>query len=121
MTRLTFITATCVLGAIAGCSGGKAAVRDAGKDLVPDTTSAPDLVAEAPVDVSPQMATASLNGLRWELPCSNNFNGYCDTPATKVKTATVMGNPGAVYSIQLRFRGVVEEKTYVDGVAVGHW
>jgi hypothetical protein len=125
MTRLTFIAAASatasLLAGMVGCSSGKATTGDSGMDLRQDTAAPPDLVAEAPVDVTPQVATAALNGLRWELPCSNNFNGYCDTPATRIKTATVMGNPGTVYDIQLRFRGVVEEKTYVDGAAVGHW
>lgn len=108
---------------IGGCSGGKTASKDAavdaGKGAGEDVRA--DVVPEAPTDVSPQVAVAGLNGLRWELPCSNNFNGYCDTPATRVRTAVVTGNVGAVYDIQLRFRGVVEEKTYVDGTTVGHW
>lgn len=124
MIRLALLSVALVGTSAIGCSGGKAttskdAAPDEGKDAVSEALA--DVVAEAPADVSPAMAVAGLNGLRWELPCSNNFNGYCDTPAEKVTTAVVTGNPGAVYEVQLRFRGVIEEKTYADGVTMGHW
>jgi hypothetical protein len=79
-------------------------------------------VALADVRVpTPAEVFESLNGLRWELPCSNNFNGYCDTPEPQAKETHLSGPSGAQYDVTLRFRGVVEEKSYADGVADGHW
>jgi hypothetical protein len=83
--------------------------------------AAPEVRLEVSPEVSPAMAAAALDGLRWALPCSNNGNGYCDSPATDVKSATLSGNAGVTYDITLRFRGVVEEKTYLYGTAEEHW
>ncbi len=107
---------------VAACGGGASATRDAAPDA-PETgmDASRDLVPDVARDVSPAAAVAVLSGLRWELPCSDNFNGYCNTPAVREKSATLTGAPGATYEIVLRFRGVVEEKTYEGGTTDGHW
>jgi hypothetical protein len=59
----------------------------------------------------------SLSGLRWNLPC--NPHGTAETACTcvdpEVVSTTLGGLPGASYDVTLRFRGVVEQKTYVGG------
>ncbi|MFT3924319.1 MAG: LamG domain-containing protein [Myxococcales bacterium] len=58
----------------------------------------------------------SLAGLAWELPCtgSKNTEACANGPDVNV-AATLGGAPGTVYDVRLRFRGVVEAKTYLDG------
>jgi hypothetical protein len=52
-----------------------------------------------------------LNGLRWEMPCTNGSNPCsCVNPADNSQVA--QGNPGQLYTVQLRVRGVVECKPY---------
>jgi hypothetical protein len=100
---------------LAGCCGSSKQTADAAVE------AAPEVRLEVAPEVSPMMAAAALEGLRWTLPCSNNFNGYCETSARDAKSATLSGNAGTTYDITLRFRGVVEEKTYVGGTTDGHW
>jgi hypothetical protein len=107
-----------VSGSIFGCGGSSKQTSDAAVE------AAAEVRLEVAPEVSPMMAAAALDGLRWQLPCADNENhgnGYCDSPATDAKSATLSGNPGARYDITLRFRGVVEEKTYLYGTADGHW
>ncbi|MBC8131612.1 MAG: hypothetical protein H7X95_01420 [Deltaproteobacteria bacterium] len=116
---LLFLSATLPVA----CGGGGASTRrDAAPDVPVTGPDAPrDLLPDVARDVSPASAVGVLSGLRWELPCSNNFNGYCDTPLVREKSATLIGAPGVTYEIALRFRGVVEEKTYEGGTKDGHW
>lgn len=59
---------------------------------------------------------SSLNGLRWELPCTSNISGEACFCATKTVTSTVMdGVFGKTYNVTIRFRGVVEYKAYYGG------
>jgi hypothetical protein len=52
-----------------------------------------------------------LNGLRWEMPCTNGSNPCsCVNPADNSQVA--QGNPGQTYTVQLRVRGLVECKPY---------
>jgi hypothetical protein len=63
----------------------------------------------------------SLSGLRWELPCTGppSGNNVCAT-IPPVETSTVLGGlPGIDYDVTLRFRGVIEEKTYSGGTNDG--
>jgi hypothetical protein len=65
---------------------------------------------------------AALNGLRWELPCIAAVTdpSLCTTQSTNiVKTATLQGTAGKTYVVKLRFRGVIEPKTYTGGSRVG--
>ncbi|HEX8790973.1 MAG TPA: hypothetical protein VF765_08465 [Polyangiaceae bacterium] len=63
----------------------------------------------------------SLAGLRWELPCTMAGGTFCPTIVdggdVQVVSATLGGAPGQTYAVTLRFRGVVEMKTYLDGDA----
>lgn len=64
----------------------------------------------------------SLSGLRWELPCQAAAAdpALCTTPTTNVtKTTTLAGASGATYAVKLRFRGVIEPKTYSGGTETG--
>jgi len=67
----------------------------------------------------------SLTGLRWELPCSGtgsaavNCASRYDGGAAVVKTAMVQGVDGATYTVTLRFRGIIEQKTYAGGTRGG--
>jgi hypothetical protein len=61
----------------------------------------------------------SLHGARWELPCiSDDSNpSVCNTdpePGFALST-TVTGPVGRSYDVTIRFRGVVEPKTYYGG------
>ena len=57
----------------------------------------------------------NLAGLRWELPCNNSGNP-CTTAsgasASETLTANIAGTTGTTYNVTLRFRGVVEPRTY---------
>lgn len=58
----------------------------------------------------------SLNGLRWELPCTSNISSYACFCAAQTVTSTVMdGASGRTYNVTIRFRGVVEYKAYSGG------
>lgn len=62
------------------------------------------------------------DGLRWELPCEGEprpGDRVCDTAGAVTSSFRARGEPGARYSVTLRFRGVVETAMYVDGVANG--
>ncbi|MBS2013204.1 MAG: hypothetical protein JST00_09975 [Deltaproteobacteria bacterium] len=64
----------------------------------------------------------SLSGLRWELPCAAAATdpALCTTPTANVtKSTTLAGAPGTTYAVKLRFRGVIEPKTYNGGVETG--
>lgn len=64
----------------------------------------------------------SLDGLRWELPCTSGISpdGFsCPSPARFSTTTTVVGTAGASYDVTLRFRGLVEQRTYAGGVSGG--
>ena len=64
----------------------------------------------------------TLTGLRWELPCGLSTSAnVCSVAAFTTKTKSLGGIAGAQYALQLRFRGVVEQKTYTDGQADGYW
>lgn len=69
---------------------------------------------------------ATLDGLRWELPCltySPQAPDYvCFTTTDQTKTATLSGKPQARYDVRLRIRGVVETKTYPPAAPdAGFW
>jgi hypothetical protein len=69
---------------------------------------------------------ASLDGLRWELPCVTlepQAPDYVCITTTDVNVSTTLtGVPGKRYDIRLRIRGVVETKQYTGGQGDGgHW
>lgn len=64
----------------------------------------------------------ALSGLRWELPCQSAATdpALCTTQTANItKTTTLAGASGTTYAVKLRFRGVVEPKTYNGGVETG--
>jgi hypothetical protein len=62
----------------------------------------------------------SLSGLQWKLPCTAAPSGpACATVASTMQTTILGGANGTTYDVTLRFRGVVEQKTYTGGCAPG--
>jgi hypothetical protein len=69
-------------------------------------------------------AMGELTGLRWELPCLGPHYGgsACAASATPVVTAvTAGGAAGTTYDVALRFRGVIEHRSYEGGTQDGSW
>ena len=64
-----------------------------------------------------------LVGLRVELPCNSDPVVYsCTTVAESEAEGTLTGSADSSYDITLRFRGVVEQKSYFDEEAAdGYW
>lgn len=63
-----------------------------------------------------------LAGLLWQLPCKASVGGTsCTTdPSSTVSTQLTSVVPGT-FNVTLRFRGVVEQKTYTGGCTEGAW
>lgn len=64
----------------------------------------------------------SLDGLRWELPCTSpvRADGFsCTSDPTFSTSTTVQGAAGARYDVQLHFRGIVEQRAYTDATSGG--
>lgn len=69
-----------------------------------------------------EAVAATLSGLRWELPCSMpRGETWCTTSAAAPRSATLTGSAARSYDVRMRFRGVVERKTYSGGRADGPW
>lgn len=65
-----------------------------------------------------------LQGLRWELPCTNHADPLCftevgDGGVEEVLSSTLGGTPGQTYAVTLHFRGEVEQKTYIGSADAG--
>ena len=119
--RAVFVFGLVVVGCGGSSSGDPDAVGAADSGGVGDARVDAGTPDGPPAD-APDVAL-SLTGLRWELPClseATDFVCITNTPAT-VLTSTVGGNPGVTYDVELRFRGVVEERSYVEGTADGNW
>ncbi|MER2564823.1 MAG: hypothetical protein ABTQ32_29130 [Myxococcaceae bacterium] len=65
---------------------------------------------------------ASLDGLRWELPCLTADRDYpeliCLTGPDVTQSRKLLGAPGRLYDVRVRVRGVVETRGYLGGVTV---
>jgi hypothetical protein len=60
-----------------------------------------------------QDVVGSLQGLRWSIPCTAAMDpAECDATSPAQQSTTVQGTAGVTYAVTLRFRGVVEQKTY---------
>jgi hypothetical protein len=96
----------------AGTDGGEAG------DAADAATADADDGGEVDADVA-----ATLDGLRWELPCIKDTNDptVCETIPSTSPSATMGGTPGTIYDVTLRFRGVVEISKYDGGSASGYW
>ena len=58
----------------------------------------------------------ALNGLTWLLPNTGNINSTtCNTVASAVVSVTLPGSESTLNTVTLRFKGVVEQKTYLGG------
>jgi hypothetical protein len=71
-----------------------------------------------------QDVAGGLSGLRWNLPCTGPSNGIScpsepDGGSSVTVSATLGGAGGARFDVTLRFRGVVEQRTYVGFDAGG--
>ncbi len=61
---------------------------------------------------------SGLQGLRWNLPCTAPYNTtVCVTDAVNMLASTLKGSTTRLYAVTLRFRGIVEQKTYVGSSA----
>ena len=64
----------------------------------------------------------SLSGLLWQLPCTAAGSPACATTSNTTVATTLKGALGTTYDVNLRFRGVVEKKTYAGGCSDGaYW
>lgn len=65
----------------------------------------------------------TLDGLRWEMACSGATSNplVCVASGPSTDSKRLGGAAGQDYSVTLRFRGVVEEKTYVGGTKQASW
>lgn len=85
------------------------------KGATVDTLRAEDAADVAPPDDSAEAEAivAALDGLRWELPCLVYVApNICTTAAVMRRDTTLSGDPDRLYAVTLRFRGVVEDKSY---------
>ncbi len=63
---------------------------------------------------------ATLSGLLSELPCTGPADEtHCATQKSATVAATLGGTAGVTYDVELRFRGVVEQKSYLGGCRDG--
>lgn len=94
------------------------APEDAGVDAGFDAGL--DAGVDAGVDAGELEVAASLQGLRWELPCVAPYTPapehVCISGPDQTTTATLTGRVGTTYELTLRLRGVVETKAYPGGV-----
>ncbi|MFT3696842.1 MAG: hypothetical protein QM831_27115 [Kofleriaceae bacterium] len=70
------------------------------------------------IDASLTPIGAALNGLRWEIPCGTH-TGATGCVAVVPAPVTAMLSGSGTYQVELRFRGVVELKTYANGTTTG--
>jgi hypothetical protein len=63
----------------------------------------------------------ALEVLRWELPCTDDLGATCTAATTASDSAVLVGETGVLYDVELRVRGVLEQKAYVGGVDDGLW
>jgi len=67
-------------------------------------------------------AGGQLDSLRWELPCTLPKFPLCPVAENVDSDSTTMlGEPGVTYDVELRFRGVIEQKNYDGGVQDGYF
>ncbi len=70
-----------------------------------------------------QNVVGTLDGLRWEMACSGATSNplVCVASGASTDSKILGGAAGQAYSVTLRFRGVVEEKTYLGGTKLAYW
>ncbi len=84
--------------------------------------SAPTVTSIAAAAV-PTQSVGALKALRVELPCTAPMDAVvgCKSASPLTTAAILTGEAGTLYDVVLRFRGVVEQKTYTGGSADGSW
>jgi hypothetical protein len=106
----------------ASSDGGSDAGSDAGDAASSDATDAgTDGDASAcEAGTSACAVAGSLSGLLWKLPCTAYESGpACATTAATTESTQLAGTAGVTYDVTLRFRGIVEQKTYTSGCGDG--
>lgn len=124
MTRIERVGTLVLLLSPAACGARTGLLADdAGGPVPGDAGSADALETGDASETSDANVAASLDGLRWELPCTRPTGDptVCETLPSASTSATMGGAPGAVYDVTLRFRGVVEISTYIGGSSNGYW
>lgn len=116
-------------GSSGGSGGGTGSCADAGTsfDVRVDAVGDAGLVCEGGSVASMGKCVnvaGNLDGLRWELPCTNHADPLCftevgDGGVSEVLTSTLGGAPGQTYAVTLHFRGEVEQKTYIGSADAG--
>jgi hypothetical protein len=101
---------------------GAASTSNASADAEGDTAAGPGPAASLPPEITAEeqeitKITATLDKLRWSLPCQDPADGskVCDGPKTVNDTKVLDGDAKTLFNIKLRFRGIVEPKTYTGG------
>lgn len=87
-----------------------------------DAAPATDTAESGSTDTSDPTdpVAATLGGLRWELPCLEvTAPTLCTTVDTAHTEAVLAGEANRTYAVTLRFRGVIEPKTYTGASAEG--
>jgi hypothetical protein len=96
-----------------GCGEVKSGTPDGG-------SGATDVDAEPLLDAGPLLP--GLGGQRAEARCVNDTSGdACNAELSPAWKETAGGEPGQVFQLTLRVRGVVEQKTYTGGTRLGYW
>ncbi len=62
----------------------------------------------------------ALEILRWELACGTDLGDTCTSDTSATDSAVLVAEPG-LYDVELRIRGVLEQKAYIGGVEDGVW
>jgi hypothetical protein len=113
-------------GGSQGATGGAAGTPDASPDLSPADT------APSPADaaITGGLCTAgdcralagNFDGFLYDHPCSDGGRGFdCAGPmcvggtSTHTQAFAIKGDPGKVYELTFKVRGIVEAKNYQDG------
>lgn len=112
---------TCVLGAGGQGISCAAGCVDTSRDRLNCGACGVTCGPAAACEGSCVTVAAGLAPLRIEVPCTGGGSGsYCATNGSpQQKTAMLTGTAGKTYELTLRFRGVVEQKTYSGASAAG--
>jgi lysozyme len=128
-------SAGCAAGTMASSDGGGGGEGDGGLVSQGDSPFPPDKeggAADAPAGCPPGSegadggcvsVAAALDGFRIELACTGAVSGFSCPSAPKTSgIVTLGGDPAVTYSVRIRVRGVVEQKTYTGGTNDGaYW
>ena len=86
-------------------------------DIAPGITTDSETSTTPTTPDAIQAITATLDNLRWNLPCDGNPGSgrLCRSSRTVNDSKTLAGDGSNLFAIKLRFRGIVEPKTYTGG------